>query len=109
MVKDSDNQQGSEDEKNENKSTGSELLDAATQTTEDDCLILLKALAVGQIKQNHDDLGFSMMIFIEAMSSNKRNLFMSILSIFALKEIPQIKQYAELFNAFNEQDNKTIH
>jgi len=94
---------------NENKSTGSKLLDAAMRATEDDCMTLLIALAIGQIKQNHDDLGFSMMIFIEAMSSNKRNLFMSILSIFALKEIPQIKQYAELFNAFNEQDNKTIH
>jgi hypothetical protein len=109
MVKDRDNQQGLEDEKNENKSTGNKLLDAATQATEDDCLILLKALAVGQIEQNHDDLGFSMMIFIEAMESNKRNLFMGLLSAFAIEEIPQIKQYADLFAAFNEQGNKTIH
>ena len=73
MVKDSDNQQGSEDEKNENKSTGSELLDAATQTTEDDCLILLKALAVGQLEQEHNNLGFSMMIFIEAMNARAKS------------------------------------
>ena len=109
MVKDNDNQQGLKDEKNENESTGNKLLDAATQATEDDCLILLKALAVGQIKQNHDDLGFSMMIFIKAMNSNKRNLFINILSIFAIEEIPQIKQYADLFAAFNEQGDKTIH